>query len=100
MLEFADGPEAQLTLLFADTPEPIVLPVGLDGRYRFVPGELGHPLGLRGTWQDERTFVLEYDTISNVTAVTLVLAPSTEGLRAEALDRTNGEVFEIAGRAT
>jgi hypothetical protein len=40
-------------------------PVALDGVYQLFPGAYDLPMGLRGYWSDDRTFVLEYDTIAN-----------------------------------
>jgi CubicO group peptidase (beta-lactamase class C family) len=40
-------------------------PIALDGVYRFIPGPYDLPMGLRGTWLDDKTFVLEYDNIAN-----------------------------------
>lgn len=40
-------------------------PIGLDGVYRFSPGPDGRPQGMRGYWDDEDTFVLEYDGITS-----------------------------------
>jgi hypothetical protein len=38
---------------------------GLDGTYRFTTGPDGRPVGFRGSWTDDRTFLLEYDGITN-----------------------------------
>lgn len=40
-------------------------PLGLDGLYRMSDGPFGLPQGLRGEWVDEKTFVMEYDSIAN-----------------------------------
>lgn len=40
-------------------------PVGLDGMYRLSPGEQGLPLGTRGHWEDDETFLFEYNNIGN-----------------------------------
>jgi hypothetical protein len=40
-------------------------PVALDGVYRLFPGDYNLPMGLRGYWADDQTFVLEYDAIAN-----------------------------------
>jgi len=63
-LEF-DGPaEAVFRITHnGGTVEP--WPVGLDGVYRMSVGPYGQPQGMRGGWADGRTFVMEYDNISN-----------------------------------
>jgi CubicO group peptidase (beta-lactamase class C family) len=76
-LVFDATPQANLQVTFADgSPSPLA-EVGLDGIYRLTPGlnldRAGHPfadfqnlsVGLRGRWTDARTFVLDYNTISN-----------------------------------
>jgi CubicO group peptidase (beta-lactamase class C family) len=40
-------------------------PVGLDNVYRFTPGPFGLPMGLRGQWVSEDTFVISIDSIGN-----------------------------------
>jgi hypothetical protein len=45
--------------------QPVAVPVGLDGVYRFTPGPDGRPQAYRGAWTDPQTFSLEYDGITN-----------------------------------
>ncbi len=98
-LEFDETLEASLTLALAGAPTPVTLPVGLDGLYRFAPGEFELPVGLRGAWVDEQTFVLDYDTIANVTAMTLRMRWDEETVAVEATDRTNGDIVQFEGFA-
>jgi CubicO group peptidase (beta-lactamase class C family) len=42
-----------------------IWPIGLDGVYRMIEGEQGLPLGLRGHWEDDETFLAEYNSIAN-----------------------------------
>ena len=64
-LEFDGSQVARLYLTFFHQ-EPRTFEVGLDGVYRIFPGDdYGLPAGMRGAWIDERTFVLDYDTMAN-----------------------------------
>lgn len=61
---FNDTTAAMLQIAFGDS-EIGSWPVGLDGVYRFFPGDYDLPQGLRGQWVDDATFVAEYDNIAN-----------------------------------
>ncbi|MCE7980016.1 MAG: class C beta-lactamase-related serine hydrolase [Caldilinea sp. CFX5] len=61
---FNDSAEATLQIAFGDSAIGS-WPVGLDGVYRFFPGDYDLPQGLRGQWVDDATFVAEYDNIAN-----------------------------------
>jgi CubicO group peptidase (beta-lactamase class C family) len=61
---FSDAAEATFTLKLSGS-ELVSWPVALNGVYRFFPGEHDLPMGLRGTWLDDKTFLLEYDSIAN-----------------------------------
>ena len=64
-LEFDDSAEAILHLMPAGSDQTVAWPIGLDGVYRLSPGDNGLHQGLRGTWVDDQTFVLEHDEIAN-----------------------------------
>jgi len=66
MLDFPGGAEATMTLSLSGVAVP--RPVGLDDVYRFSPGEYDIALGVRGAWRDDRTFVLDYNTIGKIRA--------------------------------
>lgn len=61
---FNDSAEATLNIKTGGN-ELASWPVALDGVYRFVAGQYDLPMGLRGTWLDDKTFNLEYDNIAN-----------------------------------
>ena len=64
-------------------------PIGLDGVLRLSPnGRYGRSVGLRGTWEDEHTFVLEYDEIANLNSYRLRLSFTENGVQVEAKERT------------
>jgi CubicO group peptidase (beta-lactamase class C family) len=76
-LDFNTYNEASLQIAFTDGRQIPVSPVGLDSVYRLTSGldmdRAFHPfidfqnleVGLRGTWVDPETFVIEYDTIAD-----------------------------------
>jgi hypothetical protein len=42
----------------------VVMPIGLDGVYRFRFDDVGHLVAVRGTWMDAQTFVLEHNSVT------------------------------------
>ena len=64
-LSFPGASEAAVRFRFLADGGSASWPVGLDGVYRMSPGEHDLPQGLRGTWADAQTLVLEYDSIAN-----------------------------------
>ncbi len=74
-----------------------VRPIGLDGVLRLSPnGRYGLSVGLRGTWEDATTFVLEYDEIANLNSYKLRLSFTDTGVSVQAKERTGlfDEKFE------
>ncbi len=58
-LDFDEPAEAIFQLEVANEPSQRVAVVGLDGVYR--PSRAGRPILARGAWEDEQTFVIDYD---------------------------------------
>lgn len=96
-LDFPGGAEAVLTL--ADAQGAPGHPVGLDGVYRFSPGESGMPIGVTGAWTDESTFVLDYNTIGNIRAFTITARYAGDGMEMTILSRDEGFTLTLAGEA-
>jgi hypothetical protein len=74
-----------------------VRPIGLDGVVRFSPnGRYGLSVGLRGNWEDDHTFVLEYDEIANLNNYRLRLSFTEKTVSVQAKERTGlfDEKFE------
>jgi hypothetical protein len=70
-LVFKPGAEATVRMAFTDHrfTDKLVSerPIGLDDVPRFSPdGRFGLPVGLKGFWKDDTTFVLDYDEIANI----------------------------------
>lgn len=75
-------------------------PVGLYG----VPlitndGILESSVGLKGNWEDERTFVLEYDEIASTNSYRLRLSFSETGVEVQAKERTGLFDEKFAGKS-
>jgi len=64
-IEFDDSDEAQLYLTLTGNEEPQNWPIGLDGVFRMSPSDFGLPQGVRGSWKDDGTFVMEVDSAAN-----------------------------------
>ena len=72
-LDFAGETEATLQFGVSGEDSPRVIPVGLDGIYRAGGEDGGLPSLARGRWEDEQTFVVEYDTLPSLEHFTLRL---------------------------
>lgn len=96
-MDFDGSNEATFSFQLEGASGPTTVPVGLDGRFRLVPGDYGYPLGLRGTWRDEDTFRLEYDTIANNHAYLLDFTFSGELVTMSTGERINPGVETVSG---
>jgi hypothetical protein len=96
-LDFPGGAEATLTL--ADAQGAPAHKVGLDGVYRFSPGESGMPIGVTGGWADESTFVLDYNTIGNIRAFTITARYAGDTLEMTIVSRDEGFTLTMEGQA-
>lgn len=64
-------------------------PVGLDGLPRISgDGMMGLPVALKGAWENERTFVFEYDEIANTNTYRLRLTFDGNRVSVQAKERT------------
>ncbi len=67
-LTFSGGAEALLQLELSDRRDG-PRPVGLDGVPRLSPdGRLGLPVAVSGAWENDSTFVLDYNEVGNINA--------------------------------
>jgi CubicO group peptidase (beta-lactamase class C family) len=96
-LDFPGGDEAILTLTDAQGATPYA--VGLDGVYRFSPGEKGMPVGSSGGWTGEDTFVLDYNTIGNIRAFTITVLYAGDGLVMTIAQRDESMTLTLEGKA-
>jgi hypothetical protein len=98
-LDFDQSAEAMATFALEGDPGPVTLAVGLDGIFRTAPGDYGFPLGLRGGWVDQSTFVLDYDMIANNDAIVLVLSFADDTVTITASERTHEGEVQFEGTA-
>jgi CubicO group peptidase (beta-lactamase class C family) len=97
--QFDDPVDAKLFVTFYNQPDRELL-IGMDGVYRMYPiGEHDLLMGMRGSWIDAQTFVLEYDTIANHDAYTLALHFDGDGVTINAKERTFQSVMTLEGKA-
>jgi CubicO group peptidase (beta-lactamase class C family) len=90
------GPaEGSMRIKLADR-DPQTWPVGFDGVYRLSEGPYGLPQAARGWWEDEETFVFEYDNIGNNDHVFLRMTFAGDTVRVAALETAHetGSTFE------
>ena len=97
-LDFPGTDEAGLAMSFDDASLDFAARIGLDGAYRFVNWEHDLPLGLRGAWEDARTFALEWDGIGNRDAYLLRLSFEEDRLSAVVRERTRDDSVSLEGR--
>ncbi len=74
-----------------------VRPIGLDGRLRLSPnGRYGLSVGVRGNWEDDHTFLLEYDEVANLNSYKMRLSFTENTVSIQSKERTGlfDEKFE------
>jgi CubicO group peptidase (beta-lactamase class C family) len=96
-LDFDQSAEARLTAELEGDSGPQTLPLGLDGLYRFTPGDYGFPLGLRGIWTDQQTFAVDYDMIASNDAILLLLSFADDTVTITASERTHEGAVQFEG---
>jgi len=74
-MDFDGSAEATVYMTYYDDTPDRVGAVGLDGQYRLTevlesPAEK-FPMGMRGAWSDEQTFVLDYNEVASPNALLL-----------------------------
>jgi CubicO group peptidase (beta-lactamase class C family) len=97
-LDFNDLPEARWQITLAGRPTPLSGSLGLDGVYRFSPGEYGLRGGVRGTWVDTQTFVLEYDEIASIDLYTYRMRFEGDRVDVGVTLRADEGAFSMIGR--
>jgi CubicO group peptidase (beta-lactamase class C family) len=98
-LDFAQAAEATIMVSFTDGRTPATMAIGLDGVFRMSPGRNGFPAALRGSWTDERTFVLIYDEVANIDNFVLKMSFADNAITIEAQDPTHQATTRIEGTA-
>ena len=104
-LTFDGGAAATLTPTVAGTARPFA--VGLDGVPRLTPGggfvadprHADSTLALTGRWEDERTFVVTFDTLARIDRGTISLRFDDAGVAVALVEETTG-VAPVALRGT
>ncbi len=97
-LVFHNSAEAYMELNFSDKQVPRKGTTGLDGVYRFSPGRNELPAALRGVWQDDRTFIFDYDEVANRNAYSFVMHFSGDQVTLEVRERAHANGVEMKGR--
>ncbi len=102
-LTFRPGVEATVRLAFADNrfTDQLVSarPVGLDGVSRVSPnGRFGLPVGVKGFWKDNTTFVLDYDEVANINHYQFELKFSDKGVSVQLSEKTGTVNLSFAGK--
>jgi hypothetical protein len=79
--------------------QTLVLPVGLDGRFRIADQAIdGIRPGARGAWRTSSEFVLEVDLIGKIDHYTLDITFEGENVRVELSERTGLMQQTLQGR--
>jgi CubicO group peptidase (beta-lactamase class C family) len=74
-------------------------PVGMNGAPHFSPnGILGAPVAVSGRWENDQTFVLEYDEVSSTNSFRLRLSFTDDGVSVQAKERTGLFEEKFVGR--
>jgi hypothetical protein len=91
--------EMAATIALTDDPAPIVALIGLDGVYRFAPGEYGLTVVARGQWEDSQTFVFDIDLLANLNRYTLRSRFDADAVTVELTDHESGAMIPLRGTA-
>jgi CubicO group peptidase (beta-lactamase class C family) len=102
-LNFNSEAEVSLRLSFADNRFTNKLvserPIGLDGVPRLSSdGRFGLPVGLKGFWKDNETFVFDYDEIANINAYRFELKLSDKDVLVKLAEKTGTTQLSFAGK--
>lgn len=102
-LTFKPGAEASVQLSLADnrfTNKLVsVRSIGLDGVPRLSSdGRFGLPVGLKGFWKDNETFVFDYDEIANINVYRFELRLSERGVSVDLTEKTGTTKLSFAGK--
>jgi CubicO group peptidase (beta-lactamase class C family) len=74
-------------------------PIGVNGATIISPdGPMGLPVAVRGFWENDRTFMLEYDEIANTNTYRLRLSIDQDQVSVHATERTGLFDEKFAGR--
>ena len=65
-LTFQEQEQALFRVSTAEDNQTIELPVGLDNVFRIAPGRFGLSAALKGSWETDSIFVLDFDEIGNI----------------------------------
>ena len=96
--DFDDSGQAHLFVTFYNQPEQDLL-VPMNGIYRTYPiGEHALPLGVRGTWLDEGTFLFDYDATANGEGYSLELRFDGDRVTVNSKERTHEAVLTVEGQ--
>jgi CubicO group peptidase (beta-lactamase class C family) len=97
-LTFTSQSEATVRLAFADNHEE-VRPIGLDGVLRVSSnGRFGLPVGVKGVWETDSIFVLNYDEIANINSYQFRLSFKGKRVTIQATERTDKSEVRIEGK--
>ncbi len=88
VLTFPGGAEARLELELSDRRDG-PRPVGLDGVPRVSPnGRYGLPAAVRGAWENDSSFALDYDEVGNINRYRLRLTFSGSDVTVDFSERS------------
>ena len=97
-LDFDGSEEAALSIAFSDGRPGLTQLIGLDGVYRFCPGDYNLPQGMRGYWQDRQTFAIEQDEIAVNDHTNYQIVFSGEHILVSGLETAHELSTTISGR--
>lgn len=97
-LTFEEGAaEAWATFTFPIADAAWLLPIGLDGVYRYDAPEEAHTAAAVGAWTHDDTFEIRVRAMENPTDITIRLQFTDEGLTATVREHVDGAFARIYG---
>jgi CubicO group peptidase (beta-lactamase class C family) len=95
-LDFVSESEAVVEILAAGEDAPRVVRIGLDGIYRTAPDGALPGLG-RGQWEDDATFIIDYNTFPNIEHYTLRMAFEGQQVGLSLVEHVYGMNLSLTG---
>ena len=97
-ITFTSQSNASVRITFADNRTE-VRPIGLDGVTRLSPGgRFNLPVGIKGSWEDKSSFVLEYDEVANINHYRLRIRFNADRIAIQLSEKTSGSEVQFEGK--
>jgi hypothetical protein len=99
-LTFGPQSKASMRITFVDSHSEN-RPIGMDGVPRLSPGgRFGLPVGIKGNWESDNVFLLDYDEVANINHYRLRLSFSGDNVAIQLNENTSRSEDKFRGKLT